>query len=154
MRFYAWRWRERRARETGYTLVEVVTSIAVATLCFAGVLYGYVLNANQADWSACSLAAHSFAMQAVEQARAAQWSPAEGGDAMGTTNYTWIGPLDVPSTGGSPLYATNYVAVTTYSTSPPIRQLRADCVWRLPNRPAGRGGPFTTTVVTPRPDDQ
>jgi hypothetical protein len=138
----------------GFTLAEVVVAIAVATLSFGGVIYGYVLTADRAQWSAYSLAAQSLAMQGVEQARGAKWDPKAwpAVDELGVTNYTEVDLLDVP-VSGQPVQATNYVSVTTVSQDPPLRQLRADCVWNLRNGRRSRG-PFTNTVVTLRTADQ
>ena len=66
-------WKLRRCRGPGFTLPEVVVSLAVAGIMFAGVIYGYVFLTEQADWSAYSLTAHSLAMQGVEQARSTEW---------------------------------------------------------------------------------
>jgi hypothetical protein len=45
-----------------FTLTEVVVAIAIATLSFGGVIYGYVLTADRAQWSTYSLAAQSLGM--------------------------------------------------------------------------------------------
>lgn len=138
----------------GFTLAEVVVAIAVAMLSFGEVIFGYVLTADRAQWSAYSLAAQSLALQGVEQARAAKWDPKAwpAVDELGVTNYTQVELLDVPISG-QPIQATNYISVTVVSQDPPLRQLRADCVWRLLNGQRSRG-PFTNTVVTLRTADQ
>ena len=138
----------------GFTLAEVVAAIAVATLTFGGVIYGYVLTADRAEWSANALAAQSLAMQGIEQARAAKWDPKAwpAVDELGVTNYTQVDTLDLPASG-QPTYATNYVSITTVSQDPPLRQLQADCVWSLINGRRSRG-PFTNTAVTLRTADQ
>lgn len=134
----------------GFTLVEVVITIAIVGLVIHGTVIGYIYSAQRAEWSAYSLAAQSLAMQSVEQARAAKWDPQAWPvvDELGTTNFVQITVLDVPVTG-NPVYATNYVRVSTVSTNPVLRELRTDCVWRLTNR-----GPFTNSVVTLRAPDQ
>jgi len=139
----------------GFTLTEVVVAVAVIALTFAGVIYGYIRTVDRAEWSAYSLAAQSLAMQGVEQARAAKWDPQAwpAVDELGVTNLTQEEPLDVPAVG-EPVWATNYVSVTTVSLDPPLRQLRADCVWMFKGRPAGIAGPFTNTAVTLRAADQ
>jgi len=144
-----------RQRTLGFTLVEVVISLGLAALTFTGVIYGYALTSDQAQWSACSLAAHSLAVQGVEQARAAKWDPAAWPpiDELGTTNYTQISPLDLPVAKGNVMYATNYVSISTVSAMPPVRELRSDCVWELLNGTRTRGL-FTNTVVTLRAPDQ
>ena len=60
----------------GFTLAEVVISLAIVAMVMGGVLYGYVMTATRAEWSAYSQAAHSVAMQGIEQARAAKWDTA------------------------------------------------------------------------------
>ena len=138
----------------GFTLAEVVVAIAVATLSFGGVIYGYVLTADRAAWSANSLAAQSLAMQGIEQARSAKWDPKAwpAVDELGVTNYSQVDTLDVPRSGQS-ILATNYISVTFVSQDPPLRQLRADCVWSLVNGKRSRG-PFTNTAITLRTADQ
>lgn len=135
---------------SGFTLVEVVVTLLVIALVMGGVLTGYVMSAERAEWSAYSLAAHSLALQGLEQSRAAKWDPQAWpvADEQGITNFTQIEPLDVP-VSGDPIYATNYIRVTAVSANPPLRQIRADCVWRFVKR-----GLFTNSVVTLRAPDQ
>ena len=134
----------------GFTLAEVVITIAIVALVLQGTILGYVLSAQRAEWSAYSLAAQSLAMQGVEQARAAKWDPQAWPkvDELGATNFSYATELDVPVVG-TPVYATNYVRVSTVSLNPPLRELQTDCVWRLIKR-----GPFTNTVITLRAPDQ
>ncbi len=141
-------------RAKGFTLVEVVVSLAIATLLFSGVIYGYAVITDRAEWSAYSLAAQSLAMQGMEQSRSAKWDPKAwpAVDELGLTNYTQVETLDVP-VSGQPVLATNYISVTLVSVDPPIRQLRTDCVWRLASGRRSRG-PFTNTAVTLRTADQ
>jgi len=154
MRIVTCRAKEQKSSAHGFTLAEVVVAIAVATLSFAGVILGYVLTADRAEWSAYSLAAQSLAMQGVEQARGAKWDPKSwpSVDELGVTNYAQVDVLDVP-VSGQPVEATNYISVTVISEDPPLRQLRADCVWSLQNGLRSRG-PFTNTVITLRTADQ
>ena len=139
----------------GFTLIEVVIAVFISTIVFATVIYGYVGANDRAEWSAYSFAAQSLAMQSVEQVRTAQWVPENWPalDDLGTTNYTQVSVLDVPLSG-PPVFATNYVSITTVTNSPEIRQLRADCVWRFVSRYHGAAGPFTNTAVTFRAADQ
>ena len=142
-------------QNSGFSLAEVVVSIAITATTFAGVIYGYVGTGVRAEWSAYSLAAQSLAMEGVEQARAAKWDPQAWPpvDELGVTNYTQVDQLDVP-VSGLPILATNYISISTVSTSPPLRKLRADCVWMLTSRPPTACGPFTNTVITYRAVDQ
>lgn len=144
-----------RRYHAGLTLVEVVVSVSIAAVAFSGVLLGYVQTGDQAEWSSYSLAAQSLAVQGIEQARGAKWDPAAWPpvDEMGLTNITSVDILDVP-VAGKPLYATTYLSVTEVTANPPVRQMRADCVWSMPGRKAGNRGPFTNTVVTLRACDQ
>jgi type II secretory pathway pseudopilin PulG len=141
---------------SGCTLPEAVISLAIASLVFSSILLGYTMTTDHAEWSAYSLAAQSVAMQGVEQARAAQWDTrtAPPTDELGVTNFSQVITLDVPMTGGNPTLATNYISVTTISTLPMLRELRADCVWCLEFRGARTRGPFTNSVVTLRAPDQ
>jgi type II secretory pathway pseudopilin PulG len=136
--------------EGGFTLAEVVLAMAVLALVIQGVIYGYMNSSRRAEWNAHSLAAQSLASQGVEQARAAQWDPQAWPivDELPPTNYTEVDTLDLPSSG-TPTYATNYISVTNISIDPPLRQIRADCVWSFLNRKL-----FTNTIVTFRAPDQ
>lgn len=139
----------------GFTLVEVVIAVLISTIIFGTVITAYVSANNRAEWTAYSFAAQSLAMQGIEQARAAQWAPESWPviDNLPITNYTQVEKLDLPISG-PPVLATNYVSISTISTSPQIRQLRADCVWVLVSRYHGVAGPFTNTAVTFRASDQ
>ena len=140
---------------SGFSLVEVVIAIAIVSLSFGGVIYGYVLITDKAEWTSYSLAAQSLAMQEVELARGAKWDPNAWPpvDEFPPTNFSRSQTLDLP-VAGQPVYATDYVSITTVSTVPPLRQLQADCVWTLPSRGASIRGPFTNTVITLRTADQ
>jgi type II secretory pathway pseudopilin PulG len=143
------------ARESGFTLAEVVISTAIILLTLGGVIYGYVKTTARAEWSAYSLAAQSLAMQGIEQTRAAKWDPQAWPpiDELGATNFIQVEQLDVPKKG-PPVLATNFVSVTLVSLDPPLKELRADCVWVLRSGPGQRIGPFTNTVITLRAADQ
>jgi type II secretory pathway pseudopilin PulG len=138
-----------------FTIVEVLIAVLIVSLMFGAIIYAYVGANDRAEWSAYSLAAESLATQGIEQARAAKWDPQAFPivDDLGVTNYMQVEKLDVPASGGA-VYATNYISVSTISTSPQIRQLRADCVWGLVSRHHGASGPFTNTAVTLRASDQ
>jgi prepilin-type N-terminal cleavage/methylation domain-containing protein len=143
-------------RNAGFTLAEVVVSLAILSMALASMMYGYVQTNAEAQWSSMSLAAESLASQSVEQARAAKWDLQSGtsGTGLGTsdelpapTNFTQIftNAFLVPATGQS-VSVTNYVSVTTAYSAPPVRQIRADCVWHFPST----GAWFTNTVITYR----
>ena len=145
-----------RQRQTGgFTLIEVLVALVIIGLTFGVVINTYVRATDRAEWSAYSLAAQSIAQQGIEQVRAAKWDPQNWPtvDDLGVTNFSQVEQLDIAATGASVL-ATNYISVTTVSTSPQLRQLRADCVWMLISRQKVVAGPFTNTAVTLRGPDQ
>ncbi len=139
-----------RMPRLGFTLAEVVISLGILGLVVAGMLYAFANSSKLAEWNAYSLAAQSLALQGVEAARAAKWDPQAWPpvDELGVTNFVEVDILDVP-VSKVPIYATNYVSVSWVTQNPPLRQLRADCVWRFPGR-----GLFTNTVITLRAADQ
>jgi prepilin-type N-terminal cleavage/methylation domain-containing protein len=128
----------RRKASAAFTLVEVVMAIAILALVMAGMIYGYVQTNYRAEWSSMSMAAQSFAAEAVERARAAQWdyfrtytnqiqqlpSPSNP-----TNTYNVTNTMLVPSSGRTTNVVTK-VTISNISTgSAPLYQLRADCVW-------------------------
>jgi prepilin-type N-terminal cleavage/methylation domain-containing protein len=137
---------------SGFTLVEVVMSLAILGLVFSGLLYGYVQANRMSEWSAMSLAAQAFASQGVEQARAAQWDQGAGIDQM-PSGYTAINTdfMDIPMTG-QPTTAnvTNIITISTISSIPPLRQIRSDCIWTFPST----GKIYTNTVISYRSPDR
>jgi type II secretory pathway pseudopilin PulG len=135
-----------------FTLVEVVTATAIGSLAFGGIIYGYLLCAQRAEWAAFSLAAQSLASMRLEQARACKWDPRGWPpvDELVTENFPERAEvLDVPVAGTNTVYATNTVTITQVSTTPPLKVIRVDCTWRFYRR-----GLFTNTVVTYRAPDQ
>lgn len=149
----------RRRRGAAFTLAEVVVSVGILASVMAGLIYGYIQINYRAQLSSMSLAAQSLAAQSVEQARAAKWdihsqTPGTGpgsSDELPPTNFVQIftNSLLVPATGKG-ITVTNYVSVANAYTNPPVREIRADCVWRAPF--SGRS--FTNTMVTYRISDE
>ena len=135
-----------------FTLTEVVFSLAIIGLTAGGIINGYIQSARLTDWQAHSLAAHSLAMQRVEQCRAAKWDTRSFPvvDELVSSNFpTVVEQMDLPTISTNVSYATIYTTVTSVSTNPPLRMMQADCVWRFPGR-----GWFTNTIVTYRAPDQ
>lgn len=134
----------------GFTLPELVISIAILALVAGGMIYGFANATKVAEWNAYSLAGQSLAFQGIELARAAKWDPKAWPpvDEWGITNFVEVTILDVPIKQ-TPVYATNYVSVSWVSTNPPLRRLEAVCVWRMPGR-----GLFTNYATTLRAPDQ
>ena len=140
---------------SGFTLPEVCMGIFISTLGFGGIMMGYVLSTDRAEWSSYSLAAQSLAVQGVEQARSAKWDPLAWPpvDELGVTNYTHLEVLDLP-VAGTPRYATCTVAVVDVSVAPPLREIRSSVVWSVPWRKSALCGPFTNSIITLRAADQ
>jgi len=134
-----------------FTLTEVIISLVILVLVFHGILKAYTIACQRSEWSAHSLAAQSLAMQNMEAMRAGKWDPQNWPvvDEVGLTNYRRADILDVPTGTATPSYATSVVAVTTVTANPPLRQIRADCIWEFKPR-----GLFTNTVITLRAPDQ
>lgn len=140
----------------GFTLAEVIVSIAVASIAAGGMIYGYILSGRRSEWSGYSLAAQALAVQRVEQIRAAKWdtqaSPAV--DQLNYTNFPAIstGVLDLPVSGTNLVRVTNYTTLSTIqiSASPVInvKFIRVDTVWAFNSKR------FSNTVVTYRAPDQ
>jgi len=141
----------RRKSSAAFTLVEVVMAIAILALVMAGMIYGYVQSNQRAEWSAMSLAAQASAVEAVEQARAAEWDVhvTSTDQLPATTNYIRTNVMLIPATGVS-VVVSNSVSVINLITNPPLRQIRADCYWKY----ARTGTWFTNTVITWRAPDE
>jgi prepilin-type N-terminal cleavage/methylation domain-containing protein len=143
----------RRQTNAAFTLVEVVLSIAILALAMSGMIYGYVQTNYRAEWSSMSLAAQSFASQAVERVRAAQW------DYFRTytnqiqqlpSTYKVTNTMLLASSGRTTNVVTT-VTITNMSTgSAPLYQFCANCVWYFPRT----GANFTNIVITQRAPDQ
>jgi hypothetical protein len=138
-------------KQKAFTLAEVVVSLGLGGMIFGGVFNGYMMSAKMAEWDGYNLAGHAMAMQSLEAARAAKWDTqaAVPVDMLVATNFpTRVEALDVLS-GGTPVMATNSVNITTISTDPPLKMIRAESVWSFRGR-----GPFTNTVISYRAPDQ
>lgn len=140
------------ARQAGQSLVEVGVSLTIAAVAISSSMNGYVLSACRAEWSAYSLAAHSQAVQKLEQVRAAKWDTTSFPevDEVAATNFpVTVSVLDVPLSGTNIVHATNRTTIATVSANPPLKLVRVDSVWSFMNR-----GVFTNTVVSYRAPDQ
>ncbi len=129
------RFHERREVIAGFTLVEVVMSIAVVALAFGTILTAYIQATQRAEWSGYSLAAQALAIQQLEQARSAKWDVLDTPTVDEITNLPpmMTNILDLPISGTNVVIATNFITVSTImiSTNPPvpIHMVRVDTVW-------------------------
>lgn len=142
----------RGVKNAGFTLPELVIATAIAAVSLSGVIYGYILSAQSAEWSAYNLAANSLAIQRLEQTRSAKWdrqaSPPVD-DVVPTNFPVVVEILDIPITKTNVVLATNLTTISTVSTIPPLKMIRVDCSWLFTS-----GRVFTNTVVTYRAPDQ
>jgi hypothetical protein len=134
-------------------VAEVVIALSISALVLWGLIYGFIISTQRAEWSAYSLAAQSLAIQRLEQTRAVKWDPLKwppDPDKLVAASYPPVAEiLDIPVAGGNIVYATNYTTVTDIPGGVPLKLIRVDCVWSFPNR-----GVFTNTVATYRAPDQ
>lgn len=157
-----------RSFTEAFTLLEVVVSIMITGLVFAGILTGYVTSARRTEWSGFSLAAEGLNIQQLEQVRAAAWDTQGGSYKDETTNlnlkswtyangkwsgYSWTN-LDTPfnTTNKNVVVATNYVTLRTIivvSNPAPveIKFITSETVWSF------RGKSFTNAIATYRSPD-
>jgi prepilin-type N-terminal cleavage/methylation domain-containing protein len=146
--------KRQRANQRGFTLAEVVISVGIASLSLGGIIYGYVISAKRAEWSAYSLAANALAMMRVEQVLSSKWDPASSAvnnDLMVTATFPMqTNVLDIPISGTNVVWATNYTTITYLTTNPPLKMIKVDCVWRFSAGQAGSPQLFTNTIVTYR----
>lgn len=135
-----------------FSLPEVLVAIAITSIGLTGIIYGYVSSSARAEWSAYSLAAHSLAMQRLEQTRACKWDMQAWPmvDELVSSNFpVQINILDIPISGSNVVYATNFTVIRDVTVNPPCKLIKVDCVWRFMDR-----GLFTNTIVTYRAPDQ
>lgn len=141
-----------RRKPSGFTLAEIVIATALSAMTIGASIYGYIMSAKRAEWSAYSLAAQSLAVQRCEQARACKWDPGAGTpvDQLVSTNFPIeTNILDIPISGTNIVWATNFTTITTIQTNPWLKMIRVDCTWNFNGK-----GPFTNTVATYRGPDQ
>ena len=163
------RWQPRNSQRLGFTLAEVLVAFFIFGLVVTGLIYGYVQVNRMAEFSSMSLAAQSYASQGVEMVKSAQWDYVRWpntnygpgtGDELGfrpgtiTNLPPEVDTMDVPTTG-APINVTNYISVSYvltnwYPAYPPLRQIRADCVWSFPLT----GQLCTNTAIIFRAPDQ
>jgi type II secretory pathway pseudopilin PulG len=127
--------RGRSQHACAFTLAEVLISLAIAAMIFAGVITAYVQSSYRAEWTGYSLAAQSLAVQQLEQARAADWDINTSPEKNEITNVPTITSaiLDLPVTGTNVVWATNYTTITsipiTNTIGASVYMVRVDTAW-------------------------
>jgi prepilin-type N-terminal cleavage/methylation domain-containing protein len=145
----------RPAVRAAFTLTEVLVTMAIMGLVFAGILTGNNATSNRAEWSGYSLAAQAQAVQQLEQFHAATWDTQAQPPVDWTTNFpaSNTNVLDLPIASTNAIWVTNYVAISnlTISSNPPVylKMMRVDTVWLWRSKTL-----FTNTLVTYRAPDQ
>jgi type II secretory pathway pseudopilin PulG len=140
------------ARHNATTLMETLVSILIVAIVVSATINGYILSTNRAEWSSQSLAAHSLALQRLEQVRAATWTTSGETDVDNVISANFpdvTSVLDIPVSGTNAITATVRTRITTVSVNPPLKMIRVDCIWPYRNR-----GLFTNTLTTYRTAEQ
>jgi Tfp pilus assembly protein PilV len=142
----------KQSRLSGVTLMETSVAMLVVAVTIAATINGYILAANRAEWSSQSLAAHSLAIQKMEQIRSASWDLGKEipVDEVTEANFPATkSVLDLPISGSNSVIAVTYTAIASVSATPPLKLIRIDCVWPFRER-----GLFTNTLMTYRAPKQ
>jgi prepilin-type N-terminal cleavage/methylation domain-containing protein len=132
-------------KSTAFTMIEVLVSIVIAGIGLSGTISAYVLSARRAEYILCSSAAQKLAMQRLEQAKAAEWNVSfePTADLLVSSNFPSIyQALPVPQVSANNITGRVDTTIATFSTAPPIRLIRVDCVWKLQSRM------YTSSVYT------
>lgn len=144
---------KRDLRTQGFTLIETVIALGIGALILVGLVFGYVMSSQRAEWSAYSLAAQSLAIQRLEQTRAVKWDPLAYPpvpDPLVPSNFPPSREImDIPVSGGQIIWATNFTTISDIPGPSPVKMIQVDCVWEF-----GARGVFTNTIATYRAPDQ
>ncbi len=135
-----------------FSLAEVVVSLAIASSVITGIVTGYINCVYHAEWLACSAAAQSQASQRLEQVRAARWDTLASPplDEVASNQFpVVIQPLDLPRSGDKVILATNRIYISVISQDPPVRLIKAECIWKFPGR-----GVYTNSLTSYRCPEQ
>jgi len=130
-------------KQAGFTLIEVAVAVAMAALLFAAIFRAYTVIGRRVQFAAYSLAAHSAAMQQLEQAMSAQWVPSQGVLTLFNTYANTVSnSLYLPNFNDIVVPYTNFVTISNLSANPPYAMIRVDCVWCFADM-----GVYTNTVA-------
>lgn len=122
---------------TGFTLAEVLISLALLGMMLGGIINSYLMAAQRAEWASASSAAHRVAVMKLEQLKAAPWE-----ELIGLMGAGWLersAHLDLPAT--SDQSTTGTVRFRVDNAGPPeniedtdLLMFRVECVWNLGSR--------------------
>ncbi len=144
--------RSLRRAGAGMTLVEVLVAMAISGVAVGSIVSGYLFAVTSAEKSALSLAANARAMERLEETRGAKWDTAvyPPVDELVATNFPdEVVVLDRAGSGSGLTYATNVTQIFQISATPPLKQIRVDCIWRFNGDQL-----ITNTIETCRAPDQ
>ena len=136
---------------SAFTLMEVIISLCIVAVVFAGVLGTYAHADYRAEWSGYSLAAQALAVQELEQAKSAVWDLLSVPVKNELTNLPPVtaAMLDIPVSGTNVVWATNYATIKPILlwSNPAVSTylVRVDTVW--PFRWKGQIKYYTNTVA-------
>jgi prepilin-type N-terminal cleavage/methylation domain-containing protein len=142
-----------RTRRNGFTLAEVVISLAIAGIGIGGLVSGYVMAARRAEFAALSAAAQLSALDGMERTHAARWDTlaVPPVDELVASNFPDRAVLlSIPERGTNLTTATvrtTLAAATSYDS--PLKLVRVECVWEFLD-----GRLFTNSLVTHRAPNQ
>jgi Tfp pilus assembly protein PilV len=128
----------------GMTLVEVLVSMAIATMTIAGIISGYYCCTKAVVKAELQQAASAKAMERLEVTRSAVWAPQRSTpkDDLVITNFPDLTvSLDVVGTNAAGTMATVRTTIAPISASPPMRLVHVDCIWQF------QGGQWITNSV-------
>jgi prepilin-type N-terminal cleavage/methylation domain-containing protein len=139
-------------QEHGFTLEEVIISIAITGISISATVSGYYYSSLRIEWSAHSMAAQSQVLRRMEQVQAAQWNPSANSpvDELTNTNFpTVIGPLELPVVATNTVSSTLVTSIQSISSNPPLKMIKVECSWEFLN-----GNTYTNSLVSLRNPDQ
>jgi type II secretory pathway pseudopilin PulG len=134
------------------TLVEVVLALAIATTTMAGIVTGYIYCTTASVKDSLYMAANARALERIEETRSARWDTSSWPvvDELVAGNFPdKVVTLDMSGTGSGIINATLRTDIAQISTTPPIRQIRVDCIWQFKGLEM-----ITNTIETCRAPDQ
>jgi prepilin-type N-terminal cleavage/methylation domain-containing protein len=138
--------------QSGMTLAEVVVAMSITGLAVAGIVTGYVYCTTSAEKAGLNLVANARAMERLEETRSVKWDTASSPpvDLLIATNFPSKNvTLDLSGSGVGVVTATLNTSITQISTTPPLRRIRVDCIWKFKGAET-----ITNTIETCRAPDQ
>ena len=134
------------------TLVEVVIALAITGLTVAGIVSGYIYCMTATVKAELVQVASARAMERIEETRSASWDISAWPvvDQLVATNFPdEVVSLNMPGSGSGGTSATIRTTISQLSLTPPVRDIRVDCIWQFKGVET-----ITNTIETIRSPDQ